>query len=69
MNEELRLRIIGRLTKFLNRPPTESEIMNGQSDSNLMSWIQSDVQNETKSDIQAIAVKTNVDLPSKIDTV
>lgn len=39
MNPILKQNIIDELTKFLNRPPTEGEIMNGQTDSVIMGKI------------------------------
>jgi len=44
MDTILRQKIINKLTSFLNREPTEDEIVNGQSDTNLMGWIRDDDQ-------------------------
>lgn len=42
MDEVLRQKITDKLTTFLNRAPSESEIINGQTDSTLMQWIAQD---------------------------
>jgi hypothetical protein len=49
MDETLKTKIRNKLRKFLNREPSEDEIINGQTDVNLMTWIQNDDLAEIKS--------------------
>lgn len=59
MTPELRVKVIDKLKKFLNREPHENEIMNAQNDSTLMNWISQD---------DAIAQKSKIDtLKNDID--
>lgn len=39
MDPILKQKITDRLRLYLNREPSENEIINGQNDSNLMQWI------------------------------
>ena len=39
MDPELRQSIIEELRKYLKREPTEKEIINAQTDSNIMGWV------------------------------
>lgn len=64
MDPILKNKITNKLRAFLNREPTESEIINGQTDSNLMGWIvQEDVEaqkvenKKLKADIEEIKSK------------
>ncbi|MBP9771462.1 MAG: hypothetical protein KBD16_00845 [Candidatus Pacebacteria bacterium] len=50
MDPTLKDKITDKLRAFLNREPTESEVINGQTDSNLMGWI-------VKEDIEAQKVE------------
>lgn len=51
MDPTLRQKIYNKLKKFLNREPTENEIINGQTDSTLMGWIHNDDLNSAQVDI------------------
>lgn len=42
MDPILKQKITDKLTAFLNREPTENEIINGQTDAHLMQWISQD---------------------------
>lgn len=39
MDTDTRTKIIEELTKYLNRPPSEREVMNAQTDINIMSKV------------------------------
>jgi len=58
MTPELRAKIIAKLTTYLGRIPHENEIINGQTDSNLMHWIVQDDVAIQKADIDALKIKT-----------
>lgn len=48
MDDILKQKITDKLRAYLNREPTEAEIINGQSDSILMGWIRDDDHNDLK---------------------
>lgn len=62
MNEELRTKITDKLRAFLKREPNENEIINAQTDSNIMQWIAQDEAAEQKSLLEAVALQANVDI-------
>ena len=57
MNEILRQNIIEELIKFLNREPSEKEIMNGVNDINIMNKIFNKKQKELEVRIDAQKVE------------
>lgn len=66
MDDTTRTKITSKLRAYLNREPSEAEVMNGQSDSNLMHWIAQDdakVQNDL---IAQVAETAGVDIASLI---
>lgn len=62
MDDILRQKIITKLTIYLNRPPTEIEIMNGETDTILMGWIRDDNAAAISQKVDIIAQATKVDI-------
>ena len=57
MDPDLKLKITNRLRIFLNRDPSEREIINGQNDSTLRAWIAEDDAHEQNALTEILAVK------------
>ncbi len=62
MDDILKAKITAKLTAYLNRAPSDDEIINGQNDANLMHWIAQDDAADQKAQIDAISIATNVDI-------
>lgn len=57
MTTETRQNIITELTLYLNRPPTEKEIMNAQADINIMGKVKDKQEVELKKRILSLETK------------
>ncbi len=62
MDEILRQKITDKLRGYLNREPSEGEIINGQNDANLMHWISQDDAADQAAKVDALAQASNVDI-------
>ncbi len=62
MDDTLRQKITEKLRTFLNREPSEAEVINGQTDANIMHWIARDDAADQKAQVEAIALASNVDI-------
>ncbi len=61
MDPDLKLKITNRLRIFLNRDPSEREIINGQNDSTLRAWIAEDDAHEQNALTEILATTKDVD--------
>lgn len=62
MDNLLRQKIIAKLTSYLNREPSDNEVINAQTDANIMHWIAQDDTAEQRTLIDAVALAANVDV-------
>ncbi len=64
MDPILRQKIYDKLLTYLNREPSENEIINGQNDANLMHWIAQDDVAAQNDLITAIGIGAGLDVAS-----
>ncbi len=64
MTPELKQKITDKLRGYLNREPSNDEVINGQNDANLMHWI---VQDDIATQNSAIEAVTNIANATSLD--
>lgn len=55
MDDILRKKIADKLRNYLNREPSESEIINGQNDTILMGWLRDDDHQALQASVQQLS--------------
>ena len=60
MDTILKNKIKIKLTEYLKRPPTGDEIINAQTDINIMGWIRDDEQKSLSAEVKTLSNKIMV---------
>lgn len=66
MDTILKQKITDKLRAYLKREPSDAEVINGQTDANLMHWIAQDDVLIQQQQIDALGVAAHIDLTEAI---